>query len=193
MSPAIPKVAINRETWLNIAVDKLRKGLFKQHALIPDVKVSIGWPSVGGTRSKNKRIGEHWTPKATSDQVSQIYISPLLDDPVEYLDVLCHELIHAIYPTDGHGRLFGSLARAIGLEGPLTKTVAGSGLRSTLATLADDIGEFPHAKINLRDRKKQTTRLVKVECESCEYVARVSRTQLLRGHPFCGVCKGVMK
>lgn len=51
-----------------------------------------------------------------------------------------------------------------------------------------ELGEYPHSAINLLDRptKKQTTRMIKCECEDCGYVARTSNKWIEEaGAPLC--------
>lgn len=36
-------------------------------------------------------------------------------------------------------------------------------------------------------KKKQTTRLIKVECPACGYIIRVTRSWLLVGVPYCPI------
>lgn len=179
---------LTREEYLLKATESLRAGLFKQHgALIPDVRVSVGFPGGGTART---RIGEYWHASACMDAVPQIFISPVLDNPIRALDVLVHELVHACTPGEGHKGGFAKLARAIGLTGKLTATVAGPELTKTLENLAAELGEFPHAGINLADRKKQTTRLNKAECSECGYTVRVTAKWLDSiGAPMCP-CNG---
>ncbi len=175
---------MSREDWLLMAIECLKSGLFKQHgASIPHLRVSVGFPGGG---SAHKRIGEYWPSKAISDGIPQIFISPILDKPVECLDVLVHELVHACTPGAGHGKLFKRLALKVGLTGKMRSTVAGPELKSYLEKLSTDLGLFPQSKINLSSRKKQSTRLGKVSCQSCGYVCRVTKKWLDElGTPIC--------
>jgi hypothetical protein len=72
------------------------------------------------------------------------------------------------------------LARAVGLEGKLTSCSAGDVLKSHLAVIALNLGDYPHAKLDLSKspKKKQTTRMIKMECKDCGYVARTSQKWL---------------
>lgn len=174
----------NREAWLVAATEQLRDGLFKRNGeVVPPVKVSIGFPGGGSAR---KRIGECWNGKAASDRIPQVFISPVLAEPVRVLDVLVHELIHAIVPDAGHKAPFKRIAVKVGLTGKMTATVAGPELEKQLRELSQSLGEFPHAQLSLSDRKKQTTRLNKVQCSRCGYTCRVTATWLKDyGPPIC--------
>lgn len=178
---------MTREEWLVKATDLFREDLFRRNgATIPTVRVSVGFP--GGSRGGKSVIGQIWHGAETSDSVPQVFISPVIDEPVRALDVLVHELVHACTPGDGHGSAFKRLAVSVGLTGRMTATVAGPSLRAELETIASFLGTYPHAAINLQDRKKQSTRMVKVEC-FCGYCVRMTRKWLDSiGAPMCPAC-----
>lgn len=183
---------ITREQWLEQATEMLRGGIFKDAearlpvgstAIIPPVRVSVGFPGGGSAR---KRIGECWNGKASDDGIPQVFISPVLSDSVRVLDVLVHEVIHAIVPDAGHKAPFKRIAVAVGLTGKMTATVAGPELEARLKTMVTTLGEYPHAKINLSSRKKQTTRMLKLECKSCGFICRASQKAIdEHGIPTC--------
>ena len=133
------------------------------------------------------------------------------------LDVLAHELVHAIDEnTSGHKGRFATIAKAIGLTGKMTATVAGDDLKVDLTRLvAWRLGEYPHGALNSTGRlirtgpdgepipvpgggashPKQTTRMLKAECpcdEADPYIVRITRKQYDRGAPKCGLCGGEM-
>lgn len=152
-----------------------------------DIRVSVGFPS----RSVRKVIGQCWHPDSAADGVPQVFVSPLLDDPVEVLAVLAHELLHAINHADGkhgHGAPFAALAKPLGLEGKMTATVPGDELKAELKLVADKLGEYPHKALDLGMlAPKQTTRMLKLEAISCcGYVARTTQKWLDEaGLPQC--------
>lgn len=183
-----------RELWLELATNKLRPFYRAMGHEIPlAVRVSVGFPGGGSAR---KRIGEHWHPKSTSDGVSQIFISPVLEKSIDALSTLTHELIHSVYPSDGHKGGFAKAVKALGMTKPYKASgiTQGSALETLCLNIVRDIGEYPHAAINLADRKKQTTRMLKGECESCGYVVRVSAKWIEdAGYPICPTCNKSMK
>lgn len=180
-----------REQWLLDAV-KLMIPLFKQHGYkVPPVRVACGWPSSRALSVKKRVLGECWAAEAAKDKVSQIFISPYLNDvndPCGVLPTLVHEVVHAVVGNkEKHNKVFGKCARAVGLEGKLTATNAGKVLLGHCKEWATKLGEYPHAKLDSlkSPRKKQTTRLVKAECE-CGYNVRVTRKWLEEvGAPIC--------
>jgi hypothetical protein len=181
-----------REEWLLRAIDRMRSNLFARlEATVPPLKVSVGFPIGSRPTAKNQIIGQYFNPKATVDGIGQIFVSPMIDDPMEALAIVAHELCHAVYPEDGHGKKFGALARSIGLEGKLTQTYAGEDLKAVFAAIIKQLGEYPHAAINLEARKTQSTRLIKVWCQNCGYTVRTSEKWLKLGTPTC-VCGAAM-
>lgn len=176
-----------REEWLTAAIELLAPLYAEVGESLPTVRVSVGWP--GGSGRNNSVIGQCWATAASGDSVSQIFISPVLDDAVRVLDVLAHELIHALDDNEsGHKGRFAKVAKGIGLTGKMTATVAGAELEARLQGLAVELGAYPHSAISPAvGVKKQTTRMLKVECsEGSGYVARMTRKWLEEfGAPFC--------
>lgn len=197
-----PKFA-TREEWLVAAVEALRPRFELVGATIPAVRVSVGWP--GGRGKKNSVIGQCWAASASTDSVAQVFISPVLDATVGtpakdgasgtegVLDVLVHELVHAVDDNkSGHKGEFTKLAKALGLTGKMTATVAGPELAEHLNGLANTLGAYPHAAITAGadgadGPSKQGTRMLKVECaEGSGYVVRMTRKWLDEyGTPTC--------
>ncbi len=166
---------MNRETWLIDAAERLNATVFLAAlASAPEnVRYSCGWPG-GGDR--NTRIGECWYEGSSADSTIEIFISPVISDAVQVLDILAHEMIHAIHPTAGHKGPFRKLALAIGLTGKMTATTAGPELTAKLENIAAELGAYPHGSMSPGSgRKKQTTRMIKAECAECGYTLRLSR------------------
>lgn len=172
-----------REQWLELAVLKLRPIFAEAGADLPNVRVSVGWPSRGGVGGKRKVIGQCWKSIVATDKVSQLFISPVLgEDPVQMLGVLVHELVHAWDDCEsGHKGAFGKMARKLGLEGKLTATTVNleSDLGRQLAGVLDELGDYPHAALNPlemeKQRPKQSTRMIKIVCPNDGYTARTTR------------------
>lgn len=173
-----------REEWLEAAV-KLMEPVFKgaNYTVLP-VRVSCGWPSSRGLSGKKRCLGEAWARAASSDNVAQIFISPWLEKPLEpqgVLATLIHEVVHTVVGhAEGHNKVFGKCARAVGLDGKLTATLAGERLTEDFKAWLAKLGPYPHCKLDQSKspKKKQTTRMVKCECPECGYTARVSRKWL---------------
>jgi hypothetical protein len=189
-----------REEWLEGAVKLMTPHFLTQGFKIPNVHVSVGWPSSRGTSAKQPAIGECWDKSAASDKIAHVFISPRLDevcDPQGVLSVLVHEIVHATVGNKaGHGKAFRDCALKVGLEGKMTHTEAGEVLVKTLKAWSAELGKFPHGKLNpsLKPTKKQGTRLVKCQCGGCGYVLRTTRKWLEEvGAPLCACNKQPMK
>ena len=181
---------MTREEWLNVALNKMRP-LFetKAQVTIPsDARVSVGFPGGGSAR---KRIGECWPRARSQDKVNEIFISPVLSDPMRMLDVLAHEAIHAVDDcASGHKAEFKRIAKAIGLEGKMTATVAGETLKAELQNIIDALPPLTHGALDLAGRKKQPTRMLKLECEACGMIVRTTSKWIEQiGNPTCA-CGG---
>lgn len=204
-------MTMNRETWLLQAIEAMRPIFDKVGETIPPVKVSVGWPG-GSSSRKNSVIGQCWHKDAAGDKIAQIFVSPVLEDASRVLDVLAHELVHAIDENEsGHRGNFARIAKGIGLEGPMTATHAGDELKATLDKIVDDLGPYPHARLTAPGEilptpvpgpgwrvpgpadgpKKQGTRMLKVVCATPAdpadvYVVRMTRKWLdAAGPPLC--------
>ncbi len=203
-APAAPvfKYA-TREEWLTAAVAALAPRFALVGATIPAVRVSVGWP--GGRGRKNSVIGQCWASSASSDNVAQLFISPVLDAAVGtlktettpgtegVLDVLVHELVHAVDDNaSGHKGEFTKLAKSLGLVGKMTATTAGPELTAALTVIEAELGPYPHAAITAGAQgadgpAKQGTRMLKVECtDGSGYVVRMTRKWIDEyGTPSC--------
>lgn len=171
---------LTREDWLNRAVKLLRPICTQHNIVVPaTVHVSIGWPSRLALSRRRPRIGECWHGEHTKDKHPQLFISPVLNDSVRVLDVLLHELLHTALPVKtAHGSAFAKAARAVGLEGKPTATVAGKELRERLVAMVEKLGELPHVGLTATSKRKvQSTRLLKACCSAgdCGYIIRVTR------------------
>lgn len=179
---------MNREAWLQAAVERVNSLLRDLADVeVPEVRVSVGWPSRGGTSLKRRTVGECWKPHTASDGISQIYISPVLEDPVDILGVLTHELIHAWDRGEsGHRGAFVKASKAVGLTAPWTATSVGPDLKPLLEEVVEDLGEYPHVKLTPSVKEKvQSTRMIKLECPICGYIARTTRKWIETGLPSC--------
>jgi len=185
-----------REEWLHGA-NKALAEIFKVegYTLPDDVQVTCGWPSKSAGRSSRQRIGECWPRGASKNNVNEVIISMSLDDPIQVLETLIHELVHAIDDCkSGHKGPFRKMALAIGLEGKMTSTHAGNALKLQLEAIASNLGTYPHGSIDFSNRKKQTTRMHKVTCQDdgCGMVFRTSNkwVELSAHYLDCPICHG---
>lgn len=178
-----------REDWLQESIKVLKETVFADAGItVPDVYVSVGFPK-GSRGSKNKAIGQCHPSELSADEKAHIFIHPELDQSTRVLDVLVHELIHAVDGCEsGHKGAFKQMATKCGLTGKMTATEASPELVERLNVIVQQIGEYPHARLDSSGGKKQGTRMIKCECPECGYIAYTSRKWLDElGAPVCPI------
>ena len=166
-----------KEQWLNEAMHFVRQHFEEAGYEVPNyVRVSTGWPSRQAF-GKKRRIGEAWHNECSADGVHEIIISLYLDDPVKILGVLIHEVAHiTVGVQHGHKKPFSDCAKAVGLTKPWSATGESEELTATMKRWCKRLGQYPHAKLDGDGgHKKQSTRLLKLEC-GCGCKVRVTQT-----------------
>lgn len=183
-----------REAWLNACAAQILERFspeFEKHfgsdgwKHLEHLKVSTGFPSRGGL---TKVIGECWKAKASADETTHhIFINPKLDDLVEVVATLAHEMVHAADDGEhGHKGPFVRCVRDLGLEGKATATFAGEEFAEWARSLDVTLGQYPHVGlIPLSVTKKQGTRMLKLEAPCCGYVVRTTQKWIDVGYPSC--------
>jgi len=135
------KQVLTREEWLLQAIEAVKPIFQEKGHIVPNVKVSCGFPSTG----KDRHIGECWSKEISEGDINEIFISPKLDDPVEVLDTMIHELVHAVDNCkNSHGPLFKKIALSVGLEGKMRGAHASEKLLKRLGDIAKPLGPYPH-------------------------------------------------
>jgi predicted SprT family Zn-dependent metalloprotease len=183
-----------REEWLEAAVRALLDDVF--NGAIPKdlVRVSCGWPHRGGVSERKKTLGQCWPRASSTDGTNQIFINPILFDGEKVLEVLVHELCHAIDDCQhGHGKPFIAIAKAAGLQGPWTSTSCGPELKEKLRLILLELGPYPHAALKVESKVVQKTFMLKAECPDCGAVIRITQKWVdaasARGGLRCPVCQ----
>lgn len=176
-----------REEWLDAGAARLHELFLAPdgHSLPKITRCSCGFPK-GGRRA----IGQCWYPNSSTDESVNIFVSPEIEEPVRVLDILLHELIHAVLGPDvKHGRAFRNLARRVGLAGKVTATVAepGSELHGFLCEVVEELGHYPHGAIvgvpGKGQKKKEPTVVRLVSAQNEEFKLTISR-KVLEEHGF---------
>lgn len=173
-----------REEWLQACIDLFRPAFKAAGQPLRDtIRASCAFPR----RSRGKAIGQHWPTAYSTDKHDEIFISPVLAEPLRVADVLAHELCHT-HHSNHKAREFGKLARALHLEGKLTATTGGEAFKSAFGASIAALGEYPHGAMNERSKPTggQSTRLLKASCPDCGYCVRITRKWIdLSGPPSC--------
>lgn len=181
----------NREQWLTEAADDIMGKFFDYFELhfpgrVDEVRIlaSTGFPSAGGL---TKVVGQCWKSECSEGKSTQIFINPRLTDIVEVVAVLAHEVIHALDDCESkHRGKFVKAFRDIGLVGKATASEAGEEFAQYARDLEKVLGPYPHELLTpLKQHKKQSTRMLKLECECCGYIVRTTKKWLEIGVPSC--------
>jgi hypothetical protein len=109
----LPKIHDYAEVWLNEAVKLLRPLFAEMGYDVPPVHVSVGFSTDGyKPHAKKNTIGVCHARCMTVDGINEIYITPLVTEPLDVLGILVHELIHAVDDCkSGHGPGFQKISR----------------------------------------------------------------------------------
>ena len=144
------------EEWLDNAVSELRKyfSIFGYH--IPEVLVSCGHGVDGYNPSrKSNNLGFCMKKCFSKDNLNMIYISPAIEAPEEIIDVLAHELIHAIDDCFSmHGETFKDVARTIGLYERGIRGISEVDYKNCLkkfSEIANALGRYPRSGVNYKE------------------------------------------
>jgi len=197
----------NRESWLNDVAGRLRPAFAQLGAPLPDrLRIAIGFPSTG---RRAKATGECWDSTASADATFEILVRPDLAEADGALALpvaaaLARELVHAAVGIEaGRGVAYRTVARGIGLVGPMRATDPGPAFLALIAPVLDAAGPLPHARLQAdRDSaaatqdgseaplttapRKQASRHVRCTCPTCGYVVRTARKWLDEaGPPHC--------
>lgn len=180
----------SREVWLTRLMHLLAIEIFEPFEAgstkaINNWRVSVGFPGGGARRTT---IGQCWCDSVSANGLTEMFISPVLSTAKEADHVLAHEMVHAAVGIKaGHKGPFTKMARGIGLKGKLTATFAGEELREKLDALTALLGPYPHAGMDpgKSNRKKQSTRMLKLECPECGYIVRTTQKWIEMGIPTC--------
>lgn len=183
MSSNISQVKHTRESWLQAAVMTLEPIFSKAGFAIPPLKVSCGWPASSSPRTT---LGQCWPRDRSGEAVNEIFISPRLEDPVEVLDTLVHEICHAIDDChSGHGQDFKEIAHCVGLEGPARSAHATEELKVKLMMLANQLGSYPHKAISFPPPRASNSTQTKAKCNKCGYEVTLLKKWSSFGPPIC--------
>ncbi len=173
---------MSREEWLRHGVEKIDRDMFGGELNLQEKQFQI---ACGWTSSK-KALGETLFPYEGEDvQLDDffpitIHINCTIKDPVEMLEVLVHECIHAFYGIHGHKKDFGAIAKRVGFEKPYRENHPGEDLKdkclNVYQELINEYGEFPGKPIVIhKERKEGKKNSIVLFCPSCGYEVRVTK------------------
>jgi hypothetical protein len=181
----------NRESWLTAAIHLIKPLFEKKGYQLPECLVSCGFASTG---NKSGHIGQCWARDSSELKVNQIFVSPTLVEPVEVLDTLTHELVHAVDDCQHkHGKEFKKICTRMGLKGPMRSAGAGPELKEKLQEIAFQLGPYPHGKLMVSMRKITRSPRPRARCTQCAYEVPMYKKFLAYGPPICPIHKSLMK
>jgi hypothetical protein len=182
----------DREKYLNCFIDwiqtNLAKPILNENWVRPPARITWGMPPANLTKRRSSKngsaLGVCFSRVATSDGVNEIFINPTMTDQDQILFVTLHELCHAEDNNrSGHSGRFARNITALGGIPPHTHGTPSDDLKAVFNQFRDEYGPFPAPPLNvdkLDKPKKQTTRMRKLECKQCGWLARVSTAQASR-------------
>jgi hypothetical protein len=185
-----------REEWLGLLAESIAPRFADLGKPLPAVRLTCGWPISGGRPgAKKTTIGQCFAPSVSKDGTSEVFISPILDEPLKVAEVVTHELAHAAVGVEhGHRSPFVRVIRALDLGGKPTATEPTDEFEAWIRPTLDDLGAYPHAAMDPRNAsiKRQSTRQMRVSCLDCDaegepYIVRMSRKTIERGTPICPI------
>ncbi len=184
----MPAIPLTREAWLLFAVGHIAPIFIEAGYTVPRVRVACAIPA---TSKRGSAVGQCWPTTRSEDLVNEIYVSPVHSDPVEVLNTLTHELVHAVDDCKHrHGKEFKEIALAVGLQGKMREASAGPQLRlrlqSIATVMATELGPYPHAKLSVGSAMYESLRKpARAECPRCKFKVSMLRNHLKIGPPIC--------
>jgi len=176
---------MNRESWLtDLAIEVVP--FFKGFKLEP-FKLTMGWPISRGKPGKTQVIGECHGIESSTGGVHELFISPVIDKPLQVAGVVCHELAHVAAGIEAqHKGKFLKVCKHVGLTiGKPTHVMPGEKLNESLKRITERLGKYPHKAMKLVTIPKKPGSGVKLVCE-CGFLAHTSRKWVEEvGVPTC--------
>lgn len=179
---------INREAWLT-ELGKRIEPVFAGTKLLP-YRVTCGWPCHRALSTRRRVVGQCFGAESSKDGKHELFISPLLDAPLEVAGTLCHEMTHVAAGVQAsHGPGFVKIANFIGLtKFKPTAAMPGQRLEERIQKELDKIGPYPHSAIvPIMTRKVRPKTHVSLVCSECQCRIQISIKWLeTSGVPSCG-------
>lgn len=157
---------MNREAWLTDVAKRIEP-LFKGSTFKP-YRLTCGWPCVNGLSPRRRRVGECHNITCSRGGVYELFISPVLDDPLEVAGTVTHELAHVLAGTEAaHGKGFVRFCRHVGLtKGRPTEAMPGKDLEGKIKEILTGLPSYPHKALvpTAKPRREPRPRPVKLVC-----------------------------
>jgi hypothetical protein len=172
-----------REEWLN-ELARLVHPLFRTFPMKP-YRLTCGWPCRFALGRRRRAVGECHALESSKAGFHEIFISPVLENPIEVAGTVCHEMGHvAAGIKAAHGKGFVKVCRHVGLtKGRPTSAAPGRRLEDHLRKVLDRLGAYPHTAVLpvLKPTRPCTT--VKLLCPDCACACSMSLKWLAAAGP----------
>jgi SprT-like family. len=179
--------ATTREEWLMHAVNQLKPIFEEKGYVIPAIRISCGFPSSG---ARSSHIGECWSTESSESGINEIFIHPNQDGPVAVLDIITHELVHAIDNCKHrHDKEFREIALKVGLAGPMRMSSATPQLKEHLQNIAATLGPYPHGRMKIVRKLRPYKPRSHARCSECGYEIIPLKKWIHLGPPICPLDK----
>lgn len=177
---SLPVIYPTREDWLTAAVGELKPFFLLNGVSISDkIRVSCALPS-NAKRTNFKSVGECFPNTNSADAHFEIFISPVLADPIKVFETLIAMLCHTANGALNHGKPYQKIADAMlllpnGTQSARYKSVThGDAFVQAYKQIIESLGAYVHAELSASVGKKQSTRMLKCVCPSCGYTVRLT-------------------
>lgn len=177
---SLPVIYPTREDWLTAAVGELKPFFLLNGVSISDkIRVSCALPS-NAKRTNFKSVGECFPNTNSADAHFEIFISPVLADPIKVFETLIAMLCHTANGALNHGKPYQKIADAMlllpnGTQSARYKSVThGDAFVQAYKQIIESLGAYVHAELSASVGKKQSTRMLKCLCPSCGYTVRLT-------------------
>lgn len=181
---------MNREAWLT-ELGKLIEPIFSGMKVKP-YRVTCGWPCKNALGIRSRAVGECHCQKSSKTGHYELFISPLLDDPLEVGGVLSHELAHVVAGVQAkHGKDFVRVCKHAGItKGKPTQIMPGPDLNSQIVRMTGKLGKYPHAAVVPQPKIIKPLKDVTLCCLQCGCKVRISLKWLASAGPPVCACGG---
>jgi len=178
----------SRQEWLTLVAGEMEKWFEELSFPVPAYEIRSGFHSSG---KRSNAIAEAWLKDGDDqDETYVIFVRPDVEDEVNISASIAHQFcLISVGKRDHSGHLFRHVSISIGLKGRKTETKPGTIFKELLKPVLTKVGKLPATSYKMAQTStpmRQTTRMKKVECPECGYVARVSRKWIDKlGPPHC--------
>ncbi len=168
---------LNREGWLTEVAHKIIPVFRGFNLRAESFRVTCGWPAKGALSRRSRRVGECHGAQNSTAGIFELFISPLLEKPLDVAGTVAHEMCHVAAGVEaGHGPGFKKVAKFVDLTaGKPTSAGPGPRLAERLERIIGSVGPYPHRAMAPQMKAAKAGSAVKLECRECGCKVIISR------------------